>query len=98
MEEQYARGVSRDRRRKTNPWRASIWVDGKGRYLGSFATKEEAASARRSAVAGIGGRKPRRWMSAIACFEDDRDWVEVELNQGKWAKVDVEDLDKVIGG
>jgi hypothetical protein len=36
-------------------------------------------------------------MSAIACYDDDRDWVEVELTKGHWAKVSVEDLGKVIG-
>lgn len=39
------KGVHYDSRRKTNPWRASIKVNKKYVYLGSFATKEDASAA-----------------------------------------------------
>jgi hypothetical protein len=41
-------------------------------------------------------RRPR-WVSATAAYDDDRPWFEVELTQGKWAKVDCADMDPVIG-
>ena len=38
-------GVSRNKSNKSNPWKAEIRIDGKYKYLGSYATEEEAARA-----------------------------------------------------
>jgi hypothetical protein len=86
----------------TRPWQASIRINGKRRHLGYFAREEEAHAARQAALVASGERSKRsgRWVSGIACYDDDRDWVEgilVELTQAKWAKVDVEDIPLVIG-
>jgi hypothetical protein len=96
---QYAsqyKGVGFDPRKRAKPWLAQIKIEGKTRYLGMFATEEEAHAARQSAAEAV-GRKSQRWVSRVAIYEDDRDWVEIELTKGKWAKVDLADLDKVIG-
>jgi len=37
------KGVSFDRNKKTNPWRAGIMLSGKAKYLGHYRTQEEAA-------------------------------------------------------
>jgi hypothetical protein len=86
------KGVARHR----NKWKAQIRLDGKLRYLGLFATEEEAHAAYRAAAAPL-DRKSKRWVSRIACYEDDRGWVEVELTQDKWTKVDIEDVALVLG-
>ena len=39
------RGVSLNTGNKSNPWQAQISIDGKLKYLGSYATEEEAARA-----------------------------------------------------
>jgi len=37
-------GVSYDKLFPSRPWRATLWVGGKSKYLGSFKTEEEAAA------------------------------------------------------
>ena len=39
------RGVFRNQRNKSKPWQVQIWIDGKYKYFGSYATEEEAARA-----------------------------------------------------
>ena len=39
------RGVGLNKARKSKPWEAKIWIDGKNKNLGSYATEEEAARA-----------------------------------------------------
>jgi hypothetical protein len=97
VERSYAssyKGVTRTANR-ARPWRAWVKVDGRRHHLEVFETQEETAAARRVAVSQI-GRKPKRWLSAVGCYDDDRDWFEVELTQGKWAKVDVADMKLVL--
>ncbi len=35
-------------------------------------------------------------VSAVGIYDDDRDWFEIELTQGRWAKVDKADMGLVI--
>jgi hypothetical protein len=82
----------------TNPWRALFKQDGRTVYLGYYATEEAAAAAITAYRVSHPKQTPgRRRVSAIGCYDDDRSWVVVELTQGKWAKVDLADLDLVIG-
>ena len=39
------RGVSRKKGHKSKPWQVQIWIDSKYKYLGIYATEEEAAGA-----------------------------------------------------
>ena len=39
------RGVSRNKHNKSKPWQVQIWIDSKYKYLGIYATEEEAARA-----------------------------------------------------
>lgn len=39
------RGVYRNQRNKSKPWQVQIWIDGKCKYFGTYATEEEAARA-----------------------------------------------------
>ena len=48
------RGVSRNTRNRSNPWRAQINIDGKRKCLGSYATEEEAARAHDAEGAQLG--------------------------------------------
>ena len=49
------KGVSRDKRKKKNPWYAQIRADGQVRWLGSFATEREAAQAYNDAALRVHG-------------------------------------------
>jgi HNH endonuclease len=89
------KGVSRSPIYGPRPWRARIWIAGKNRHLGWSASEEEAGAAYRNAKSRM-GRRSQRWICAVGCYDEDRDWVEIELTQGRWAKVDVADLDLVI--
>jgi hypothetical protein len=70
-----------------NPWIALIGIDGKSRYLGSFATKEEAHAAYRAKAEALGRKSQRRRsaLSPIVWHGDNRSWKKLELTKGKWA-------------
>ena len=93
------KGVSRRSDNRTNPRTAYARIDGKQRHLGNFSTEDEAAAAHRSvmAMAGTATGKSPRWVWAVACYEDERDWFEIELSEDRWAKVSVEDIPLVVG-
>ena len=57
------RGVSLYKRRKSKPWQAQITIDGKKKYLGSYATEEEAARAYDAEGARLGHELnfPEEW-------------------------------------
>ena len=48
------RGVSLYKHSKSKPWRAHIKIDGKLKYLGCYATEEEAAGAYDAEAARLG--------------------------------------------
>ena len=48
------RGVWLNKRSKAKPWIAAISIDGKRKYLGSYATEEEAARAHDAEGARLG--------------------------------------------
>ena len=53
------RGVSLNKDRKSKPWLARISIDGKSKYLGTYATEEEAARAHDAEGA--------RWLNEKRC-------------------------------
>ena len=57
------RGVSLNKRNKSKPWQAQITIDGKSKYLGSYATEEEAARAHDAEGARLGHELnfPEEW-------------------------------------
>jgi hypothetical protein len=98
METSYAsryKGVYRTANR-SKPRRAVMVVKGRKHNLGVFETEEGAAAARRDALSQV-ERRPRRGASAVGIYDDDREWVEIELTQGRRAKVDKADVRLVIG-
>ena len=48
------RGVSLNKGSESKPWIAHIMIEGKGKYLGSYATEEEAARAHDAEGARLG--------------------------------------------
>ena len=69
------RGVYRDIRDRSKPWRANFSMDKKRQYLGYYATEEEAARAF-DAKAAKHGRKlnfPDEWKEAEDIEEEDND-------------------------
>ena len=57
------RGVTFDKGNESNPWKAQIRIDGKQKYLGSYATEEEAARAHDAEGARLGQELnfPEEW-------------------------------------
>jgi hypothetical protein len=56
------RGVRRDRRLTTRPFCVRMWVDGRRRHLGSFATPEEASAVYEAALAKeIASEEAKSW-------------------------------------
>ena len=58
------RGVSLNKGSESKPWVAHIRIDGKGKYLGSYATEEEAARAHDAEGARLGQELnfPEEWV------------------------------------
>jgi hypothetical protein len=99
VEKTYAsryKGVVRTGNR-AKPWRAWVKVDGRRQHLGVFESPEEATAARRAAISRM-DRKSIRWISTVGCYDDNRDWFEIELTQDRWAKVDTCDMHLVYPG
>ncbi len=59
------RGVGLDKVTKTKPWQAHIGIDGKKKYLGNYATEEEAARAYDAEGARLGRELnfPEEWVN-----------------------------------
>jgi hypothetical protein len=95
VEQEYVsryRGVSWDS--QSQSWRARTTHDGRWIDLGKFKILEE-ANAAMAVFRKANPRRPRRRISAIACYDDDRPWAEIEVGS-TWAKIDRADLKLVM--
>jgi AP2-like factor, euAP2 lineage len=80
---------------KANPWRAVIWRDGQEIHLGIYPNQEGALAAYVAAGGVQQKAGKRRNTSAVRVYQD-QSYFEIEVGD-RWAKVDVADMDTVIG-